>query len=406
MTRQEKHGWLIVASLFVTMLLIVGSGYNATPVFVPALLKTFGWSRAKVSLLPSVAALTWGVLVFPVGWLLDRVEARFVMLAGALSAGLGFILASRADSFAPMFIAYMLLGAAIAAGTIAPAAFIVANWFGARRGVAMGVTLGGTTTGGMLMTLAGSYLIAHWGWRTAYLVFAAPVFLIVIPSIMLLVRSRPPGERVMTVAEAAETLEGLETSVALRTRSLWMIVLGQGLWGFATTGAVIYLIQYLIDQGYSVAMAAGLMSLIFGLSTVGKVTMGLVADRVTARATATFVLTMNGVGVQHVWMLLPLMLTFGYLQAAPLMLFPLLTAESMGLKRYGTLFGIVSGANTFGAVFGPPVAGSIFDTTHSYVVAYSLFGACYFVAAIAAYIARPYAAEVSLQTPAPSRVSA
>ncbi len=49
MTQQEKHGWLIVASLFVTMLLIVGSGYNATPVFVPALLKTFGWSRAKVS---------------------------------------------------------------------------------------------------------------------------------------------------------------------------------------------------------------------------------------------------------------------------------------------------------------------------------------------------------------------
>jgi MFS family permease len=412
MTQQEKHGWLIVASLFVAMLAIVGGGYNATGVFVPALLKTFGWSRAKVSLLPSVTALTWGVLVFPVGWLLDRVEARWVMVAGALSAGLGFILASRADSFVPIFIAFMLLGAGVAAGTIAPGAFVVANWFGARRGVAMGVMLGGTTTGGMVMTLAGNYLIAHWGWRTAYLIFAAPVFLIVIPSIMLLVRSRPPGERVMTVAEAAETLEGLETSVALRTRSLWMIVLGQFLWGFATTGAIIYLIQYLLDQGYSAGIAAGLVSLIFGLSTVGKVTMGLVADRVTARLTATFVLTMNAVGVmlllgvQHVWMLLPLMATFGYLQAAPLMLFPLLTAESMGIKRYGTIFGIVSGANTIGAVFGPPVAGSIFDATHSYVAAYSLFGACYFAAAIAAYIARPYATEVSLQTTAPSRVSA
>lgn len=88
------------------------------------------------------------------------------------------------------------------------------------------------------------------------------------------------------------------------------------------------------------------------------------------------------------------------------MLFPLLTAESMGLKRYGVLFGIVSGANTMGAVFGPPVAGSIFDATHSYVITYSLFGASYLTAAIAAYIARPYAAEVSLRTPAPSRVSA
>jgi len=102
MTRQEKHGWLIVASLFVTTLAIAGSGYNTTPVFVPVLLKAFGWSRARVSLLPSVAALTWGILVFRVGWLLDRVEARFVMVTGAVAAGIGFILASRADSCAPM----------------------------------------------------------------------------------------------------------------------------------------------------------------------------------------------------------------------------------------------------------------------------------------------------------------
>jgi MFS family permease len=79
-------------------------------------------------------------------------------------------------------------------------------------------------------------------------------------------------------------------------------------------------------------------------------------------------------GVQHVWVMLPLMATYGFLQAAPLMLFPLLTAESMGLKRYGTISGIVSAANTLGAAFGPPVAGSIFDATHSYVIAYSLFG--------------------------------
>jgi len=96
----------------------------------------------------------------------------------------------------------------------------------------------------------------------------------------------------------------------------------------------------------------------------------------------------------------------GFLQAAPLMLFPLLTAESMGLKRYGTIFGIVSAANTLGAVFGPPVAGSIFDATHSYLVAYRLFGASYFAAAIAAYISRPYDAEVSRLTSAALRVSA
>jgi MFS family permease len=165
MTPQEKRGWLIVASLFLAMLAIVGSGYDATPVFIPALLKGFGWSRTKVSLLPSVAALAWGGFVFPVGWLLDRVEARLIMITGALAAAVGFLLAGRAQSFTPLFIAYLMLGIGIAPGTIAPAAFVVANWFSARRGLAMGVTLGGTTTGGMLMTLAASHMIARRGWR-------------------------------------------------------------------------------------------------------------------------------------------------------------------------------------------------------------------------------------------------
>jgi MFS family permease len=376
------------------------------------LLKTFGWSRAKVSLLPSVTALAWGVLVFPVGWLLDRVEARFVMVTGALAAGLGFFLASRADSFVPIFIAFVMLGVGIAAGTVAPGAFVVANWFRARRGLAMGVMLGGTTTGGMLMTLAGSYLINHWGWRIAYLVFAAPVFLIVIPAILMLVRSRPPGEREMSVAEAAANLEGFETAVALRTLSLWMIVLAQFLWAFATTGSIIHLVQYLIDCHYSLAAAANLISLIFGLCTLGKVVMGMVADRVTARIAATITLTMDAfgvlllLGVQHVWMVVPLLATYGFLQAAPLMLFPLLTAESMGLKRYGAIFGIVSTATTVGAVFGPPVAGAIFDSTHSYVIAYSLFAACYFVAAGASYISRPYGAEVARLAPVAAPASA
>jgi MFS transporter, OFA family, oxalate/formate antiporter len=412
MTRQERHGWLIVASLFVTMLAIVGSGYATVPVFVPVLLKEFGWSRATVSLLPSVAALTWGILVFPVGWLLDRVEARLVMLMGAAAAGIGFILASRADSFAPMFLAYSMLGVAIAAATITPAAFVIANWFGARRGLAMGVTLGGTTTGGMLMTLTAGYVIAHWGWRVAYLVFAAPVFVIVIPSVALTVRSRPPGERTMSVAEAGDALEGFETAEAIRTRSLWMIVLAQFLWAFATTGSIIHLVQYLIDHHYSAASAANLLSLIFGLCTLGKVAMGLVADRVTARLAATWTLLLNAFGlfllfgVEHAWVIVPLLATYGLLQAAPVMLFPLLTAESMGLKRYGSIFGIVSCANTIGAVFGPPVAGSIFDATHSYVVAFSLFVASYFAAAIASYLSRPYEAEVSRITPAASRASA
>jgi hypothetical protein len=42
MTLQEKHGWLIVANLFVALLAIVCSGYGTIPIFVPTFIKAFG----------------------------------------------------------------------------------------------------------------------------------------------------------------------------------------------------------------------------------------------------------------------------------------------------------------------------------------------------------------------------
>src|SRR5215475_5283867 len=128
MTQRERRGWFIVASLFVVLLLISGSGSNTFGVFVPALLKAFPhWSRARVALLPSALFFSWGVSVIPVGWLLDRVEARILMIFGAIAAGGAFLIASRSNSFSPMIAAYLLLGLGISASTVVPAAFVLAN---------------------------------------------------------------------------------------------------------------------------------------------------------------------------------------------------------------------------------------------------------------------------------------
>jgi MFS family permease len=180
MAQRERQGWLIVASLFATLLLIFGSGYNTMPVFIPALLKAFPkWSRAQVSLLPSMLALSAGVSVVPAGWLLDRVEARILMTIGALASGGAFLIASRITSLSPMIGAYLLLGIGISTATVLPAALVIANWFEARRGLAMGIALSGTTVGGMVMTLVASGVIQGWGWRAAYIALGAPMILVV-----------------------------------------------------------------------------------------------------------------------------------------------------------------------------------------------------------------------------------
>src|SRR6516164_9524551 len=122
MTQQERQAWFIVASFFIVLLLIAGSGANTFGVFLPALLKAFPhWSRARVALLPSALFFAWGVSVIPVGWLLDRVEARSMIIVGAFAAGGAFLIVSQSNSLGPMMAAYSLLGLGISAGTVAPA---------------------------------------------------------------------------------------------------------------------------------------------------------------------------------------------------------------------------------------------------------------------------------------------
>src|SRR5260370_35109171 len=124
MTQQERQGWIIVASLFATMVLIFGSGYGTIPLFVPTLVKAFGWKRAEVSMLPSALAFSSGVTVLIAGWLVDRFEARFVIASGAVMAAIAFLIASSANSLTVLVVANLLLGAPLASGTRIPTSHV------------------------------------------------------------------------------------------------------------------------------------------------------------------------------------------------------------------------------------------------------------------------------------------
>jgi MFS family permease len=413
MTQQERRGWFIVASLFAALLLIFGSGYNTVAVFVPALLRGFPhWSRAQVSLLPSMLALSAGISVLPIGWLLDRAEARIVMIFGAFAAGGAFLWASRLSSLTPMMAAYLLLGVGISAATVLPASLVIANWFEARRGLAMGIAICGTTVGGMLMTLVANYIILRWGWRAAYVALGTPMIVLVVPLIAIMVRNRPTEMTKMTVAESASKLEGFEALEAWRTRSFWMIALANFCFGFAAAGAVVHMIAYLEGIGYKAGSAALAMSMFFGFAAAGKVGMGYLADRISARlalAVDFVVIAMTFTMIfsaSHIAVLAVFIVVFGTAAAAPLVLLPLLTVESLGRKRYGILGGLTGLAGTLGATIGPVVAGRIFDLTRSYFGAFELFILLDVIGALASFACQTYASRTSRLRIAPVPASA
>ena len=409
MTQRERQGWIIVASLFVTLVFVFGSGYNTGGLFFPHLLKHFGWKRAQLSTLQGAALpLSAGLSAPLIGWLLDRVEARVVMVAGVIMTGVSFLIASRVDSFGPLFGAYVLLGVGIGASTLLPCALVIANWFGARRGLAMGLTFAGTSLGGAAMTLVGNFAIARGGWRAGYIALAIPMFIVVVPLVILVVRTRPPqaGGRI-TVAQASDALPGFELREAWRTRSFWMISAAQFFFAAVAAGAGLHLITYLTELGYTPSFSAGMMSLVYVFAAFGKLGMGLFADRVSARIALTFNFLAACVGMLLIFgaartaVLIPFVLIFGLSLGAPLVLVPMLIAESLGLKRFGSIGGLTGIFNTLGAFVGPVGAGKIYDLSGSYVPAFEIFVVMCIVGAAVTYSCRSLESEQSRQAPAP-----
>jgi MFS family permease len=294
-----------------------------------------------------------------------------------------------------MTLAYVLLGLGIGAGTLLPCSLVVANVFSDQRGRALGLTMAGTTVGGMFMIPVADYIIERHGWRTSYIILAAPMILIALPMVLSLVRTR--ADRVSQLArdEASRTTPGLGVAEALRARSFWMIAAAQFCFAFAVTGGSLHTIPFLIVIGYSPSRAALVFSLTMGLAAVGKIMMGFLAERTGGRIAlaATLVLIAIGqillIGARNPVMLFGYAAVYGLTSGAPLALIPLQIAESLGLKRFGSLCGLAGVFTTIGAGSGPVVAGFLFDTTKSYRTAFELFALILLLGGWAALFCKP-----------------
>ncbi len=379
MTSDDRRGWVIVASLFTNLLLVFGAGFFTAGIFFSPLLKEFNWSRAQLSSVTAALQATLGISAPLWGWILDRIEARWLMASGAALVAIAFLAASRIESFTPLFICYVAVGLGLGASGLLPSSLVVANWFRRRRGIAMGIAMAGTSVGGSVMTMAAHWAIAHYGWRAGYVLLAAPMLLVAVPVILLKVQTHPPDRQPVSVTASRAALPGLEIGPALRTRSFWMVFIIQLCFGYFAVAIVVHMPPYLMGLGYGPGIAALSLSLVLVCSSVGKLVMGTIADRTSGRVAVTinFAITAIGfamfLGARSPAILAASIPIFGLAIGAPIALVPLLTAECLGLKRFGSIVGLTNIAYTIGAGLGPVLSGHIYDVTHSYAEAFIVF---------------------------------
>ncbi len=354
---------------------IQGSGFDTVGVFIAPLVKHFGWSRTQVSTLPSMIAIFIGVSAPLIGWLLDRFEAKWIVLVGCALSAAAFVIAGSANSYTTMLIAYCTLGVGMASGAVLPCYFVLSNWFDRQRGLALSVSQVGIELGGTGMALLTAYLVQARGWRFAYFMLALPIVFLAAPPLVALVRNRPPETESAQLqgASGAQDLPGLEVGEALAERSFWLIAAFNFCAVAVGTALVVHLVPYLIGVGFSPTRAATVFSTMLAFQLPGKPILGWLADRIGIRLTLTIDVGLIAVacilllGARHALPLALFVGLYGFTFGAPVPLIPMLLADAVGLKRFGSLTGLLSIPSVVGSAAGPIVAGAIFDHTGSYL---------------------------------------
>jgi len=377
LTARLYHGWVIVGGAFVVLLLAYGTQY-AFGVFFAALLAEFHWSRASLSGAFSLYTLVYSAFGLVAGRLTDRWGPRVVIGAGGVLLGAGL---AGMSAVTALWQPYVLYGAVAALGmstAYVPCNATVVRWFVRRRGLAVGVASAGGSVGTFVLPPVAHWLVSALGWRHAYLVFGAAIF-VALAGVACVMRRDPEslGLHPDGIAAPASvgSLGGWTVREAVRIREFWMLFSVFGLTWTAIFIPLVHLVPLARDLGIAPLRAATLVSALGVAAVVGRLTMGWLSDRVGRRVILAGALAAQAASFLALGRaatlpaLVAATLLFGFSYGSVSVIFPAMVADFFGRAHAGSLVGLIFGLAGPAAALGPVGAGWIYDRFGSYALA-------------------------------------
>jgi MFS family permease len=410
------YGWWIVVAAFLNLFFAVGIIFYGFPVFYPALVNSLGFTRAQLTqgflLGFLVAGLPFGLVA---GVVIDRLGARWVILSGVGLVGISLMLMgwmTRLWHYELLCISEVI--GYVLAGPIANQV-LVAKWFEARRGRAMGYVYLGLGLGGVASPMLSNYLIRDFGWRHALEAIGLLIMVVLIPVGLLVTRSAPADLELLPDGTGPSTAGRSPSSVpdmlasgrvdirnALRTRNFWLILAGSTLVVGAIGAVIQHFILFLKDQGYSATVASRFFTALLVASLGGRVLVGYLADHFRKKnIMAFFYASLSAsvllIGFSHSPMVIwGFVAVFGFSMGADYMLIPLVTAECFGTASLGKLLALIIMGYSLGQWGAPWIAGRMFDASHSYDLAWNVIAVAGLIGASAIFAISPGAEKASV----------
>jgi MFS family permease len=399
----EPRSLRLIATSFLSLFAIVGLTLYGLPLYYDRFVADLHWSRGAVTFGNMLGKLAIGpAFGFLVGWLIERFGSRRPMIAGLLVAGGAVALLGTVGSYASgnygLFLTFYCFNALgyVLAGPL-PNQVLLSNNFKEKRGMAMGIAYVGIGIGFFVAPQLTKALTTHLSWHDTLKVLGLIVVLVGMPLVLAL---RPADAAVAAAKGPRPSLAGV-----LRNRNFYLLALGS----FASVGAVGGANQHLkllltLDQHRAQAEALNIISVVAGVSLVGRFGAGWLADRLGPKrvmmiiyllvATAALMLVWGPTGSS----IYAFAIIFGLGLGGEYMIIPLMAGELFGTAVLGRVMGIIVTFDGVAEALLPWIVGKTHDQTHSYRVGFELLTALAVLGAVAVALlpARPRKQDVAL----------
>ena len=340
--------------------------YMTLGVFTPYLRRDFGWSLSQISLAATLLAIMTMVASPLQGLLVDRFGARRIILVSLPLFGLGYAaLSLMTGSLAQFYLLWALLP--LLGIGLWPASWVKAtsSWFELKLGLAIGIATTGIGVGAMIFPIVIHELTEATGWRSAFAAIGLASILVAWPTAFRHVRDGAVKASASRPDERHEAAAGRAT--------FWLLMAAFGLLGLYSVAILIHLVTILEGNGVARSTAVAAQSALGAFMILGRLGSGYIVDRVSVRfvvpafATAA-VLALCGLAAGATGAGAMLAAAFaGLLIGAEIDVLGFVVKRYFGLRRYGTLYGVLFAMFQLGGAVGVLALGRMREVSGSYV---------------------------------------
>jgi OFA family oxalate/formate antiporter-like MFS transporter len=392
--------WRVVVG-GVSMNLALGSLY-AWSVFVLPLEQEFGWTRAQTSWVFTIAIVTFAITFIFAGRMQDVRGPRLCAFLGAVLVSLGFFLASFTASLTYLYLIFAIVGAGNGFGYATPMP-VASKWFPDKRGLVVGLMVGGYGAGSAIIGPVASSLIQSMGWRPTFRLLGGLFFVMGMIGTWLLtnppVGYRPPG---WTPPATATARRDFSTAEMLRTPQFYELWIAYCLGATAGLMTISQLVPFARSAGLGPAAATFAITVgAFG-NAGGRILSGWLSDMMGRLTTLRVMVLASAVAMPALFIWRQEVLLFYIFVAAvywcygtQLSVFASATADLYGTRNLGLNYGVLFTAWGAAGILGPMIAARAYDASGGYRYAFYAASGLALVAFVSLTLAKSAAAVPS-----------